>query len=725
MDPDIFQQAWQAQSSQTKVTFRADVLMQELQHDQRLFAQMISWRDYVEIAVAILLLPVWFYMGHTLRLPWTWYLTVPVLIWEIGFIVVNRIRNPQLPIEPSEPLITSVNNSIKSVEHQIWLLRNIFWWYLLPPGVSILIFFIHVGWLTADWWHFLGNFLLVVVIYTLTYVVNQRGVKLDLEPRRRKLLILLSALQDDGGDRKIETFFPSTNLNQSDAAWKSVFVVAVCGITMMLVALATGFFDSGYRGAPRIEGPPSAALGELVSALRQQKDLVSLAAMVAVDGQVKEAASDGERQKGSGIAIELRDSWHIGGITKSINATMIARLVESGRMNFDDTVGQRFPEESIHEDWRAVTLEQLLTDTAGAPANFPSSVLRNRPAPGPQCTAERRRAVLDILANKPARRPGRKFDYSNVGCTIAAVMAESATGKSWEELIQQEVFVPLELTDAGFGPPKSPTSAIDQPRGHRVVHGRKISMGEDADNTLIMAPACAIHMSLTSLCIYATDQLQGERGEGKLLTSETYKLLHTPERDDYAYGWIEKRATYAIPCTMYWHNGSNTMWYAFVMFIPDKNMVVAVTSNDGDIAGAEAAAWKIAEAAAQRFNVDDDAKRRTSLPSEAFPKKSPFQAIRWQDTQPEVKVDHKWYQLVSIDGLGADEIVAYCQRTYKDLWRKRFEEDLVEVLTRMGHEPKNSVRLTVRTMRSSETKTIDNVEMTEENRRAIRAAAHP
>ena len=64
------------------------------------------------------------------------------------------------------------------------------------------------------------------------------------------------------------------------------------------------------------------------------------------------------------------------------------------------------------------------------------------------------------------------------------------------------------------------------------------------------------------------------------------------------------------------------MWYALVVFIPRKNMAVAVTSNDGDIKQAEPAAWKVVNACANQFNVEGDAARRKSLPpSEAFPKK--------------------------------------------------------------------------------------------------------
>ena len=62
--------------------------------------------------------------------------------------------------------------------------------------------------------------------------------------------------------------------------------------------------------------------------------------MVMVDGQVEAAAADGERKKGSGVPLEIGDRWHLGGITKSITATMIARLIESGQMKWTDTVGE-------------------------------------------------------------------------------------------------------------------------------------------------------------------------------------------------------------------------------------------------------------------------------------------------------------------------------------------------------------------------------------------------
>ncbi len=384
-------------------------------------------------------------------------------------------------------------------------------------------------------------------------------------------------------------------------------------ILFRCLGLHRGYPD--YAGAARSDGPSGAWLAGLVSKLRKRKKLVGLAARVMIDGQIMASAADGERKRGSGVPIELGDRWHLGSITKSITATMIARLIESGQMQWSDSVGERFPDTSIHEDWKPVTLRQLLTHTAGAPANFSLPVRRIRPALGPECTKERRKAVLDVLARKPVRRPGKMYAYSNVGYTIAGAMAEAVTGVSWEDLVKREVFEPLELTGAGFGPPKSPSQTLDQPRGHRGMLDWKTSASDEEDNTPIMGPAGTVHMTLSDLCTYATEHLRGEPGTGKLLAAETYKRLHTPELDNYACGWVKRDPTYEAPYTAYWHNGSNTMWYALVVFIPDKNMTVAVTANDGDMVQAESAAWAVVEASVNQFNAEGEfAPRKSPAP---------------------------------------------------------------------------------------------------------------
>ncbi len=726
MNPDKFQQAWQADSAQTNVTIHAGLLLNEVQRSQRGFQSTINWRDCREVGAALLMVPYWFHLGISKSLPWTWYLTVPALIWVAGFIIVDRIRHPKRPSGPGEPLLFYVKEALHQVEHQVWLLRNVFWWYLLPPSISIMAFFVHVSWLSATaWWQFivilLPFALFLFVVYGAIYYINQRAVRKDLEPRRQELLALLSSLSDEPhntfGDQsnKASPGFASPHASERKATpfaisvTRKIALLIVVGLLVFagpLLDLARRESASSDDGPPRTSGIASDSLARLVTEQRKQKNLVGLAAMVMVNGQVEGAAVQGQRKYGSGVPLELSDRWHLGGITKSITATMIARLIESGQMNWSDTVGDAFPEASTHEAWKRVTLKQLLTDTAGAPVQFPRALWSKQIPVVSERTQARREAVLDVIAKVPAYQPGKKNMYSNVGYTIAGAMAEKVTGATWEDLVIREVFEPLGLKDSGFGPPTSPDDSLPQPRGHRTGIAGKVAVDDDTDNSPIMGPAGSVHMTLSDLCTFATEHLRGELGEGTLLSAETYRLLHTPELDRYACGWIKNEPNADIPHAVYWHNGSNTLWYAMVAFIPATNKVVAITSNDGDMENAEAAALEVLKA---NWNV-------------IYPKESPFAGVRWQDSQPEIKLGEEWLQLVSLNELAVSEIIAFSQHTYGDQWQKRFEEDLVELLTRFGYPPQDFVTLTVRSLDSNEESIRTEVPMTEENRKAIYAA---
>jgi hypothetical protein len=108
---------------------------------------------------------------------------------------------------------------------------------------------------------------------------------------------------------------------------------------------------------------------------------------------------------------------------------------------------------------------------------------------------------------------------------------------------------------------------------------------------------------------------------------------------------------------------------------------------------------------------------------EEYAKRAPYPAIRWEGEAPEVSLDGEWHALLAIDGVEAERIVAFARRTWGDLWRKRFEEDLVEVLSRMGNAAGDAVALSLRNLETGETTTRSRVPMTEANRRAIRDAA--
>src|SRR4051794_21122914 len=103
-----------------------------------------------------------------------------------------------------------------------------------------------------------------------------------------------------------------------------------------------------------------------------------------------------------------------------------------------------------------------------------------------------------------------------------------------------------------------------------------------------------------------------------------------------------------------------------------------------------------------------------------YAKLSPFTSVRWRDSVAEVQVNDTWYELVSIDAVPAQKIIDFAKITWSDIWQKRFEEDLVEVMTRMGAEPRLEVKLGLRTLDAGKQDvTLDDVPMSHENRQKI------
>lgn len=343
-------------------------------------------------------------------------------------------------------------------------------------------------------------------------------------------------------------------------------------------------------------------LKRIVDEKRESADLVGLGAIVIQDSKIIGLSVSGERKKGSGVSITPQDLWHIGSITKSFTATMIARLIEKGDLKWDTSIKDVFPDEKkILSEWNDVTLGNLLAHTSGATPNFSLLVSLKNPNSGSERMAARESAVRNILSQRPEITPGSTFVYSNVGYTIAGVMAEKKIGVSWENLIIQEVFSPLGIESGGFGAPKDIDGKLSQPWGHKKILG--FSVSTKGDNTPIVGPAGTIHLSLNDLALYADVHLQGIQGRNSFLKRDSFQRLHHPNLNSYAYGWVIGSPAELGVGNVHWHNGSNTMWYALLVILPDINAAIAISSNDGNVKVAEHSAWEIVKRLAKPLEV--------------------------------------------------------------------------------------------------------------------------
>jgi CubicO group peptidase (beta-lactamase class C family) len=299
----------------------------------------------------------------------------------------------------------------------------------------------------------------------------------------------------------------------------------------------------------------------------------------------------GRRKADDPTPVTIEDQWHLGSCTKMMTAVVAAHVVESGILRWDTPTSQLATKgQTPSIEWESITLDHLLCHRAGLEPDLVWPTLKSR--------AE---ATSQILSSPPPLPVGA-FAYSNIGYVLAAALCEQETGRTWESLLSQEVWNPLQIAHAGFGG-MGTHGQIDQPWGH-TEDGKVAGNGPESDNPPILGPAGRAHMSLSDWGRFIVDQLRGARGEKGLLTAESYLHLHSPWPDgdkergyDLARGWGVAGRPWAKGLA-YSHSGSNTLHYSVVWMAPAINFAVLVTTNQG---GADEACDQAASATIAAF----------------------------------------------------------------------------------------------------------------------------
>ena len=343
--------------------------------------------------------------------------------------------------------------------------------------------------------------------------------------------------------------------------------------------------DTVAAESPRAATPVRVAddLEPILGPIRRERGVPGLGAAI-VDAEGLQAIGvSGLRRADQEGDLQVDDPFHLGSDSKAITAFMIARLVERGDLQWDVTLAEALPDAKAWMDpgFQGVALLQLLRHRAGLPENallFSPEAAGVGAAPLDQ---QRLELAKRFLANPPKWTPGAEFHYSNVGYIVAGLMAELATGKPWETLVQQEVFDPLGMTSCGFGP-TARGDETDRPWAHAFVDGTY--RPTDIDNPSYMGPAGTVHCNLADWGEFARAQF--DTSPQALVTAATLEQLHAgvpldDGRDGgYALGWLtaesERFGGAAIT-----HDGSNTVNYASIFIVPDKQLGVLVASNAG------------------------------------------------------------------------------------------------------------------------------------------------
>ena len=139
--------------------------------------------------------------------------------------------------------------------------------------------------------------------------------------------------------------------------------------------------------------------------------------------------------------------FEIGSITKVFTALLFADMVLRGELAPDDPAAKYLPANVRMPDFEGepITLMDLATYTSGLP-RMPSNFAPKNPAnPYIDYTAER---LYDYLSNyKLGYRPGRHYEYANLGFGLLGHILELRAGRSFEEMVVSRICAPLGMDD--------------------------------------------------------------------------------------------------------------------------------------------------------------------------------------------------------------------------------------------------------------------------------------
>lgn len=355
-------------------------------------------------------------------------------------------------------------------------------------------------------------------------------------------------------------------------------LLAPLGLLAFLVPLGDAAIQDGSPAAEAAAPSVEERLAELVRDGLEGSAVPGAIVGIAHHGEPIQVAAHGLRKAKSEVAITSGDLVHIGSCTKAMTAMLAARYVDRGLLRWDSTLEEVLPElaGAVHEDFRGMTLLDCLTHTAGVRANCSQWF-----AYGKLPLVKRRLALAEVnLKDGPEREIGKEYEYSNLGYMLAGCFLERVGEATWEELIAKDVFEPLGMTSAGFGPPNT-KDEVDQPWGHVIRGG--IPLYRQSDNAEALGPAGRVHLTIEDWSRFAlqfTDAAaKADTGETPFLSAASRAKLVEVRANRYACGWGVMGTGQALR-----HSGSNTMWFATVHVQPEDGLAyfAAVNAAGGD-----------------------------------------------------------------------------------------------------------------------------------------------
>jgi beta-lactamase class C len=156
-------------------------------------------------------------------------------------------------------------------------------------------------------------------------------------------------------------------------------------------------------------------------------------------------------QKGFGLrqvdrqdSVDIHTVFRLASVSKCFAPILTGLLVEEGVLSWDDPIVKYVPDFKLvsEENTRLLTIRHVLSHTTGLPYHTYTNMVEE---------GLDLKTMLGLLKDvKLIGKPGEVYSYQNVAYSLIAEVIQSATGKSYEQLMAEKIFKPLGMDDASM-----------------------------------------------------------------------------------------------------------------------------------------------------------------------------------------------------------------------------------------------------------------------------------
>ncbi|MFT3928643.1 MAG: serine hydrolase [Myxococcales bacterium] len=319
--------------------------------------------------------------------------------------------------------------------------------------------------------------------------------------------------------------------------------------------------------------------------------LPGLAVGIIENGEVVYVKTLGEREAGSGEKIDADTLFKIASNTKAMTTGLLARLVDQGKLKWDDPVTKWIPEFKMYDPWVTQNLQvrDLLIHDSGLGAG--AGDLMFWPEPN---TFTREDIVHGLQYLKPVSQFRAKYAYDNSMYVVAGIVAARAGGKPYAQLVREEIFDQLGMNRCQVGAWNAKqVGNVAVP--HMRADGRNVPVREDGDSIpdITSSSAGGIRCSVNDMLKWEKMWLDPDNhwlsdAQRHALWSVQMPMPIAPilRKWDgthfygYGYGWrlSDVDGNFKVA-----HTGTLMGMYSSVILLPDKrDGIVILTNGDGE-----------------------------------------------------------------------------------------------------------------------------------------------